>query len=258
MTAEILLLISVARNLASFLIICCLPGLAASYLLFPSTRLKPLERVFVACCSSIAISSLLAAGLILIHGQINPVNFFVGLLTLIAIFTAAALWRKYLDKLEIHLLSTFSPDIRRKFTNSRWLLAGLVIFSLSFLLVVQISRENDPIEDRSALVNSGVTEFYVSPQVVEQVLESIDTSQGEIEIPLEIVNHNPDMTEFRIELFSGSEKISEKTAIIIAAGETWQGVLTAPGLISNNSDHVDILLLNTPSQKPVSQLRLWK
>lgn len=258
MPPEILLLVSVARNLASFLIICCLPGLAASYLLLPSTRLNPLERLFVACCSSIAISSLLAAGLILIHGQINPVNFFVGLLTLIAIFAAAALWRKYLDKLEIHLLSTFSPDIRRKFTNSRWLLAGLVIFSLSFLLVVKISRENDPIKDPSALVNSSITEFYVSPQVVEQVLESIGTSQGELEIPLEIVNHNPDIREFHIELLNGSEKISEKSEIIVAAGETWRGVLIVPGLISDNSDRIDILLFNTPSQKPVSQLRLWK
>jgi hypothetical protein len=142
--------------------------------------------------------------------------------------------------------------------KSRRLLAGLVIFSLSFLLVVQISRKNDPIKDPSALVNSSITEFYVSPQVVEQVLESIGTPQGEIEIPLEIVNHDPDVREFRIELFSGSEKISEKTAIIIAGGETWQGVLTAPGLIPNNSDRIDILLFNTPSQKPVSQLRLWK
>lgn len=258
MTAEILLLISVARNLASFLIICCLPGLAASYLLFPSTRLKPLERVFVACCSSIAISSLLAAGLILIHGQINPVNFFVGLLILIAIFSATALWRKYLDKLEIHLLSTFSPDIRRKFTNSRWLLAGLVIFSLSFLLVVKFSKENDPINDPSALVNSGITEFYFSPQVLEQVLVSTGTSQGELEIPLEIVNHNPDIREFRIELFNGSEKISEKSEIIVAAGETWQGVLIVPGLISNNSDHLDIHLFDTPSNRRISQLRLWK
>jgi uncharacterized membrane protein len=257
MSVEIFQLVSAARYLAVFFIVCCMPGLALSYLLFPPSRLDFLERFFVACSSSVALSSLLAVWLILISGQFIPLIFAAGILLLTAIFSGLALWRK--PRAENGIDSGLSPDPagKRHFIKPVLLVAILITFSLIFLPALDSHEDLNPVHDKSLFSPSDITEFYISPTEVETVLESITDPQEETEIPLVIVNHNPEPVEYRIDIFNEDQKTLEQSGITVSAGDSWRGNVTTSLPKSDHSDCIDIYLFTTSSPHPIAQLRLW-
>jgi uncharacterized membrane protein len=257
MSTDLLQLVSTARYLVAFIFICCLPGLALSYLLFPPSRLNFLERLFIACSSSIALSSLLAAGMILLVGRLTPVYLAMGILVFTVVVSIAALRREYLSHhrnssfLRFALISTFLR------TKPVWLSTAFIAFLLFFLFISFVPHTQISSLDQATSTTTGITEFYISPDSVDQVLASIHNTRRNIVIPLEIVNHNPENTPFRIEIRNRDQIFWEQSGIQVAVGETWRGTTTIPAQISKHAEYIDIFLYSNFSQEPVSKLRLW-
>jgi len=254
---EILLPVTFIQYVISFLFICCLPGLPLSYLFFPSSRLDYIERGMVMCFSSIAISSLLAGGLIIYLGQVTPMKFFACLVILTAGFTAAALWRVRPIKNDKNSFSLSIFPIRYQFNKPLLLVAAFLIL-IPFLLRLNPLWEFNFLDDHDGPVLSGVTEFFISPENIEEVLGSISEPQIPIEVPINIDNQNPDQKEFRIELVIDGQKIYVQSDIEVAAWGTWHDSVTIPESFLIHSDHIDIFLFDKSIEEPISQLRLWQ
>lgn len=247
---------TIAEYIISFFFICCFPGLALSYLLFPSARLEKVERFWIACLSSIALSSLLASGLIIILGHFAPMNFFAGIIILTLGFVLAAVWRKYQanDEEILQTLNLFS--LSYKF-NKPLMFVGVILLIFPLALSIVFPGRSNQENLLPASVPLGITEFYISPQDVELVLESIKYPQTPIIIPLTIVNHSPEPKEFRIEFFIGKHKILEQSDLVVTAGGVWQEPFIFFDNVLGPTESVNILLFERNVQEPISQLRLW-
>jgi uncharacterized membrane protein len=256
MSAVLVPLSTFAQYIASFFFICCLPGLALSYLLFPPARLDRLERVWIACFSSIALSSLLASGLIIILGQFSPLYFFAGIVILTVGFASAAVGRSYQIKNEHTGLSVISFSLGVKSNKSLLLVVVLFVFFL-IALRIEIPGISNEVDILPASIPSSITEFFISPQDVELVLESIKYPQTPIIIPLTIVNYSPEPKEFRIEIFMGKDKILEQSDVAVTARGVWQEPFIIFDNVLGHSESVNILLFERNVQEPISQLRLW-
>jgi uncharacterized membrane protein len=255
MMPELISAFSVARILAAFMFICCFPGFGLSYVMFPE-NLEPLERAFIACSSSIALSSLFAALLIITQGMIDMFSFFVGLITLTAIFVVIAAYRFILVKdTEDRFAEPFSLT-KYKLTNPYLLITILIFLSPVILLVTSSSIIPEFIENPLTSNSTNITEFYISPQKVESILENIHDHQGMVEIPLEIVNHNQKSLEYRLEIKTDNQLRYKQEGIVVPAGEIWQGNAGISLPESSDSLILDIHLYSESSQDLVAQLRL--
>ena len=255
MSAELGPLSIFTQHIVSFFFICCLPGLALSYLLFSPARLDKLERLWIAFSSSIALSSLLASGLIIILGQFSPMNFITGILILTIGFASAALWGIYLTKNTLRSFISFVVSI--KFSKQLLLVAVLFIFLL-FARLVEFPGTANQVDDLSASVPSGITEFYISPGELENILEDSIGSSSEIEIPLVIVNHNPGSMDYQITIINNDQNVYEKGGITVSSGDSWRGNVVVPRMENTSSPYFDIFLYANSNQVSVAQLRLWK
>lgn len=258
MSAEILQLVSAARYLAIFIFVCCLPGLALSYLLFPPPRLDFLERLFIACSSSIALSSLLAVGLILLSGRFVLLVFSAAALLLTAIFFGLSQWRLHIAAAGNEANSSTDHAGKRQSIKPALLVVVLLVPIILFFPAQDLHEKYFLVDDQFAWLSSDITEFYISPQKVEIVLERIGNPQEEINIPLVIVNHNPEPVEYRIEIFNEDQITFEQSGISVSAGDAWHGNVSTPLLKSNHSSYIDIFLFARNSPNPVAQLRLWR
>lgn len=257
MNAEFLSLAILFRSLVSFLFICFLPGFALSCWLFPSPRLDKLERIFIASTSSIALSSLLATASILLQDQLRRFNFSLSILILTAIFSLAAIWRTRKINRFTSSISPNSISTWRRFAKSVWIVPALILLALPFLFAGKNPWNSALTEDISESRSSGITEFYISPQEVEKVLQGAQNPGGFLEIPLEIVNHNLDPAEYRLEILHGEQLIWKQTGIQVAGGGNWQDVveLKLPDL--NTITHLDIILYLNYSHDSLVRLRIW-
>jgi len=255
MSPELISALSVARILAAFLFICCFPGFGLSYVLF-TENLETLERIFIACSSSIALSSLLAALLIITQGTVDMFSFFIGLITLTTFFVGIATYRFILVKdTEDRFVQPFSQT-KHKFSNPYLLVTILIFLSPVILLVTGSLVIPEFVENPLTSNSTNITEFYISPQKAELILENIHDHQGMVEIPLEIVNHNQESLEYRLEIKIDNQLRYKQEGIVVPAGEIWQGIAGISLPESSDSLSLDMHLYSESSQDLVAQLRL--
>jgi uncharacterized membrane protein len=257
MSAEIFSLVIASRSLVVFLFICLLPGLALSCLLFPPPQLDVLERIVVAVTSSIALSSLLATALILLQDQLKPLNFALSILILTANFSVAAIWRTRKINRSTRLISPVPISAWRRSAKPVWLVATLILLTLLMLIAGNYLWNPVPREELSAPEPSTITEFYISPQAMEKVLEGVRNPQSMLEIPLEIVNHDHELAEYRLEVLNDGQLIWNQTGIQVAGGGEWQCVVELELPDSNTITHLDIILYLDSSQDSLARLRIW-
>ena len=132
-----------------------------------------------------------------------------------------------------------------------------LIIPVIFLEIFEFDIDSNLGGNQSYIFPSEITEFYIDPEQMDDILENAISSSSEIEIPLVIVNHNPETINYKIAIINENRTAYEKGGISVSSGDSWRGNVAVPRVIFKSSPYFDILLFANSTQLPVAQLRLW-
>lgn len=252
MTAHIADLAAILQAAFSFLIVVFAPGFTLCLWLFPRGTLDRLERVFLSVTSSIALSSLVGFGLLRIFGTLNAGSYVLAVSLLIIVFAIGALsrslWRSHRRDASQRLVAHGESSPLR--LRSEYLL----VIPVAMILIISM-RTLSPLPVNPSFATS---EFYISPQKLEQVLDMNLGGDGSLAVPVEIKNREGQEVTYRIETWAdGKSKIGEIPEIAISSEAIWQGTIAIPSAASTELGFLDFRLFSSLRAYRVAELRLW-
>jgi uncharacterized membrane protein len=225
-----------------------------SYCLFPGRTLDRLERFLVALATSVAISSLVGTILIYVTGNLQPSSFVPLLATLTAAFAVSGYARSR------HASGRQSGAKTASFGLSRLgarvgpqhlvaLLAAVACLAVAGKAAA-VSTNQDP--------SLPLTEFYISPQYLDEMVDAEPDSGGLLQVPVEIANRQGGPMTYRIlVLADGRVPIWEGEQIAVEADHTLRQHLRVPLPDSQGTAYLDLHLIAEPGDTVLAQLRLW-
>ncbi|MDQ4077546.1 MAG: DUF1616 domain-containing protein [Chloroflexota bacterium] len=218
---------------ASFIILYA-PGCALSYCLFPEKALDRVERVFVSIVASLALSSLIAVTLLKLAGGLTPTNFLLVVLALTGVFALGASWQ---------VADTSLVHSARTLFGHPYHLALPLLFVLLLIAVSGGALFHTP----SA---ADVTEFYILPDEMEEVLEGQWDGAEPLLIPVGIANHTSKTASYRIEAWEGNTKLWERPSVSVPSGTAWHSSISLPRSSLTHATDVRLLLYPDSSTAP--------
>lgn len=246
MSGNIVTIINLAETLFALLLVFVLPGFTLSYLLFPNNDFDLLERFFITITASIAISSISGFVIILIKGNLQAGILFYALLMMSLCFTIGSIFRiKGNEANENHF------DIWVKFKSKTifYFLTYLVILVCLSTIVVRspIGTEKIP---------SHITEFFIDPDYIEDVIQGNFQNEGKINIPLVVVNREGEPTSYEIDFVQDGLVLLNYPKFLLRDGAKWNQVVTVPIKESGPNKKLDIFLYKENGER-IAHLRLW-
>jgi uncharacterized membrane protein len=241
--------------LAAALLLLYLPGYALSLVLFLPGTLDRLERGFIAILASILLSSLSAAAFLLIAGQLDSFIFTVSLLGIVVVASALAYVR--LRRSTVPEINTTADQHAAKPQRLTLRLAGTILLSVAALIIVLFAGDANRLASDETAVADGITEFYIAPQQVEAVLESIQNGEEHLVIPLVIRNNADEVLQYRVEIAADGQEVWGQAGIQVVGHGTWTQTVPI---------HVDQVIPGVPldiglyvhrSADWIASLRIW-
>lgn len=228
-----------------------LPGAMTVLLLFGRARFDGAERAFLVLSSSIAISSLVAVALAWSPGGLQAWSFTLAILVLSTLLGLGAAVRHGGRR---HLRATLGEAAQwlgRWPRTLRWRSAELPLFLIALIVLVGIGLGRGESSTR-------VTEFYFPPEQLPVLLNQSAQPQTPLEVPLEIANGAAQAASFRIEVWSGDAKISERGDITVEAQGIGQTTVAVPAAATSEEHALEFRLFDMAQRDPVARLRLQR
>jgi uncharacterized membrane protein len=236
----------------AFLLVAFIPGLAFSYWLFPGRALDYLDRFFIAIAASIALSSLTGSILAFLPSGLNPLNFMIviGLMVVVSVlgyFYRSRPQQPYPGSDQL-TSQTRRPPVRRNEWRS-YLIWGMIV-SIIAILIHSLAAP-------TPFFKPQLTEFYFSPNFLQQLTVSPPKNEGRFAIPVQIANKEGRDIVYRVEAWAEDTKVGEQSGIGVQDGKTWREAVIVDLSKVNKPPFIDLKLFSNAAEAPIAQLRLW-
>ncbi|HRQ42063.1 MAG TPA: DUF1616 domain-containing protein [Chloroflexota bacterium] len=219
------------------------PGFSLTLLLFPDPELDRLERFTLAAITSVALSSLAGATLLMIPAALSLRVFTLLLVALSLLLACGAWWRSRSRDDEV-TSARFSSKRGAWFA---YLALGAVLMPI--LLGGQTSGSL-----RSPL---RFTEFFLEPGQSGQVFEVERGEQGKLLIPVSVRAGLDHTGPFLIEVYSEEEKVWESPVFSVQVNESWHETLNVPPPSHLRSNSLHLYLISDVDKEPLRHLTVW-
>jgi len=229
-----------------------LPGNFAVRAVFPNNKFDRLEKCFFSIVISFAISSLTAVGILLNRGVLEPFTFIPTLFLVIIIFLCISWYWKFSKrsqrvdtkprrKIEAPVLDKMPP------------MSSPMVFLILVIIAVVANGAKYSIQDTP----HGLTEFYISPDSYNALLEQNRVPGEEVQVPLEVMNREGKVMVYRVVAVSNELEVFFDQDITLESGKLWSGMVKLPAERAASLESLDLILYRGSSSEIVGQLKLW-
>lgn len=244
--------VSLLRAAIAIIVVLYVPGRALAAWLFPHGSLDAVERSFVAVATSIALSSMTAAVLVVwVPGGLSAYRFLfaIGILTLAC--SAGAYGRRRNAAGAPGGQDAHGSGSSRLITALMNAPKGLALPFL--LLLVALGAM---LVSRPSLRLPPKTEFYILPSDLDAVLAAQPNTPGELRIPVTIGNLDTRDVSYRIEAWDDEAMVSELRAIEVDSGAKRDVTVELPRPGASEGSVVELRLIDESTPEPADVLRL--
>jgi uncharacterized membrane protein len=246
MSGNLVTVINLSVTVFALLLVFVLPGFTLSYFLLPKNDFNLLERFFITITASIAISSILGFVIIIIKGNLQAGVLFYSLLIMSIFFTIGSFFRKKRNEANESLFDNW--EIFKSKTIFYFLTYLFILVCLSSIVV------RSPVELEN--ISAHITEFYIDPNYIEDLIQGDFQKDGKVKIPLVVVNHEGEPTNYEIDFVQDGIAILNYPKILLTDGAKWEKVLTVPINETGPNGKLDIFLYKENGER-IAHLRLW-
>lgn len=230
--------------IASIVLVFFAPGFSLTLILFPRSELDLLERFALAAITSVALSSLIGAILLMIPAALSSMIFTL-LLVALSLLLAGGAWWRIRPRSDKVIFAMFSLK------KSLWigsLVLGGALMSFIILGGQTSSGLHSPLR---------FTEFFLEPGRPGQVFEAEISEQGNLLIPVSIRAGLDHTGPFLIEVYMEEEKLWESSVFSMQVNETWHGTLDIEPPSYPKSISLQLYLISDIDKEPLRQLTVW-
>lgn len=231
------------------IIVLYIPGCALSYCLFPGRSIDRVERTFISASCSVVISSLIASLLTLVLKDLSRYTFSFTILCVNVVLICVAVLRNksMIIKKPRYFLENMYNGMISLYNNHKKHIP-FVALVIVFVLIFTLTHHAHSLD---------LTEFYLHPGHIDEIINTRLDHRTSIDLPLEIVNHGTDSKIYYIETTVDDKNIWRSNVIIVDAHEKWSSIINVPIQKINPLQMLEINLKSNEGGDSVARLRLW-